>query len=575
MSPATRTRRFIIDSTPAMLLAALIWAVLAAMSYPPINFWPLAHVALVPLVILAVRGRPGLRRALVVYIVAVVWWLVMISWLTGVTIPGYIALCAYLGLYPVLFVVLLGRLARRLSLPLVFGVPLVWVSLEYIRGSWALTGFPWFTLGQSQPRLLIQIADFSGMYGVSFLVAMTAGALMDVLANPLVRPGAGRRRLGRTVRLAMVSWLVAIVGGIGYGTWRLVEYAGIAADQQPRPTVAVVQTDVPQSNKLAPDDEQNRRDFDKALALTEQAVASTPPDPGKPQLIVWPETMVPEALNDDAVSLFRRLGLAEYAAYRDGVATFAADHDVAILAGGRAALNWQPIDAQAGSAWRPGKRYNSAFLFGPDGQLIGRYDKIHRVVFGEYVPNWLGLRSVLVRLTPYDFDYSLDAGAQWVRFAVQWPGPAGQPRLLRFATPICFEDVVSYACRAMAYDNSGKRIDLLVNLTNDGWYPGSAQGYQHEQIARFRCVENRLPMARAVNRGVSGFIDSTGRITERVAVDGEHQMVAGWAARAITIDPRSTWFGRVGDLFALVSLVVVILWGILGVLVPKRMKEPD
>jgi apolipoprotein N-acyltransferase len=574
MSPATRTRRFIIDSTPAMLLAALIWALLMALSYPPVNLWPLAHVALVPLVILAVRGRPGLRRALAVYFVAVGWWLVMVSWLTGVTVPGYIALCLYLGLYPMLFVVVLGWLHRRLNLPLVFGVPLVWVSLEYLRGSWALTGFPWFTLGQSQPRLLIQIADFAGMYGVSFLVAMAAGAIMDVLANPLVRPGPGRRKLGRTVRLAVVCWLIGMFGSIGYGTWRLIEYAGIAADQSAQPTVAVIQTDVPQSNKLAPDDQKNRRDFDKALALTEKALAADYPEQPTPQLVVWPETMVPEALNEDAVSLFRRLGLAEYAAYRDGVATFAADHDVAILAGGRAALNWKPIDAQAGSAWRPGKRYNSAFLFGPDGQLIGRYDKVHRVVFGEYVPNWLGLRSVLVKLTPYDFDYSLDAGTQWVRFAVQWPDQAGQPRLLRFATPICFEDVVSYACRAMAYDNSGKRIDLLVNLTNDGWYPGSVQGYQHEQIARFRCVENRLPMARAVNRGVSGFIDSTGRITDRVTVDGEHQMVAGWAADTITFDPRSTWFGKVGDLFALLVLVLSIIWAMLGALVRKRIKEP-
>ena len=115
---------------------------------------------------------------------------------------------------------------------------------------------------------------------------------------------------------------------------------------------------------------------------------------------------------------------------------------------------------------------------------------------------------------------------------------------------------------------------VLVNLTNDGWYPGTSQAIQHERIARFRCVENRAPMARAVNRGVSGFIDSTGRAHDPVVVDGRRQMVAGVATADLHADARTTLFARVGDLFAQLCAVATILLLVVGLVRGRRIVQP-
>ena len=224
----------------------------------------------------------------------------------------------------------------------------------------------------------------------------------------------------------------------------------------------------------------------------------------------------------------------------------------------------------------PRERYNAAYLIGPDGTVADRYDKVHRVPFGEYLPfkrsaPWL--HGWLLALTPYEEDYSLDRGVSVEPLTLSaraGAAGAGRERAVRVGTPICFEDVVSGVCRAMVYGGDGeKRVDLLMNLTNDGWYPGMAEGPQHEQIARFRCVENRVPMARSVNRGVSSLIDSCGRVVERVEVDGRRQMVAGVAGGRLHFDPRRTVFGRIGNAVA-IGCVILSAIALAGCLVRRR-----
>jgi apolipoprotein N-acyltransferase len=127
---------------------------------------------------------------------------------------------------------------------------------------------------------------------------------------------------------------------------------------------------------------------------------------------------------------------------------------------------------------------------------------------------------------------------------------------VRVVTPICFEDAVSPLVRRMIYDERGhKRADVIVNLTNDGWFAGRHQRYQHLQIAVLRSIENRVPTARSVNTGVSGFIDSAGRIGPLVRVDGRAVLVDGFAVQGVMADSRHTLFGRVG------SIPVFILLG--------------
>ena len=200
------------------------------------------------------------------------------------------------------------------------------------------------------------------------------------------------------------------------------------------------------------------------------------------------------------------------------------------------------------------------------------YDKIHRVPFGEYIP-WVesvpAMKRLFIKyLSPYEV--RLHDPPRSTLDVVRYRSPPSTSSALAdaastgsayFATPICFEDAVARVTRRMVYGtNSHKRADMLVNLTNDGWYAGSHQGPQHFQIAVFRCIETRTPMARSVNTGISGFIDSAGRVGPIAVNNGKTQQVEATAAHTVRFDPRVTLFSRLGHGPAiLLTLVTVAL----------------
>jgi apolipoprotein N-acyltransferase len=452
---------------------------------------------------------------------------------------------------------------RRVGLPLFIAVPVIWVAVELARGL-VLTGFPWFLLGHSQPTVMIQVADFAGAYGVSFVVALTAGLVVDLLTMPLIRAGRG---VNPAIAAGLATWLVVTLGALGYGGWRM----GQAVESSRSLNIAVVQTDVPQSNKLAPTNEQDLEHFNTMLQLSRRAMASDP------DLIVWPETAVPRPINAESYRVFDNVAQGEiWRSYRDQLLQFAQTHDVQMIVGGHRITGWsvRREPSRGGEYYRPGRRYNVAYLLGPRRGLADRYAKVHRVPFGEYVlfeqtlpwlADWLRV------LAPVP-GYSLSPGQAFNLLHV-YPDPARKTEPWRIGAPICFEDAFSYACREMVYDGGAKRADLLVNLTNDGWYPGTGQPLQHEQLARFRCVENRVPMARAVNRGVSAVLDSSGRVIDTVTVNGKRRLVAGVVTAEVHADARSTLFGRIGDLLAEVCAVVTMGLLLLGLLRGRRVVQ--
>ncbi len=565
MTPTSHAMRVSIRSPLVIAFLLAMWVLLRWASYPWPNYWLPAHLSLVPLSLLAVRAESTKQLLRWTYAAGVAFWAIGCIWLFNVASYGYLVLGIYMGVYPMLYVLLLRTVSRGLHLPLFFAVPMVWVSVEYVRG-FMFSGMPWFGLGHSQPTQLIQIADLFGSYGVSFVVAMSAGVLCDLLTQPLIAPGGGP---GKTVRLALVSWLLVMIGTIGYGQWRLGQAPG---DNAPTLRVAVIQTDVPLDSKWEREKEQTRHtearrqaelaEFDDVDELTRSAAAE------QPDLIVWPETTMPRPINrtlieQSAIPLRQALEAGRapddqrdayiyWAAaldYQQRVHRLAIDTGAALIIGGHAFPD--PVNAST-------KRHNSAYLISPEGQTLDRYDKVHRVPFGEYVlfeETFPWLAVFLRKIAPLP-GYSLQPGEN-VR-PLAWPSDDAD-ELLVIGTPICFEDIVSYVCREMIYKSGRKRGHLLVNLTNDGWFPGTAEAPQHEQIARFRCIENRVPMARSVNRGVSGFIDSSGRIISRVEVDGRTQEVAGYAVADLRLDSRSTLFGRIGNLFAVVCVGLTLV----------------
>ena len=395
---------------------------------------------------------------------------------------------------------------------------------------------------------MVQIADLFGEHGVGFLVAMTNGLVVDLLAWPWIRRRHGAVGPNTALVVPALAWLGAFVGAWGYGHYRIGQFDA-SAPSAAQIRVAVVQTNVPQDNKNNPSPQQLIQDWQRLLALTHQAAGGKGTD-----LVVWPETMVPAGLNDEAVAQYS-LSDSLLGMFHRQIQSLARELETHLVVGAHGYDDWKTVPPHdtVPSYRVPTKRYNTVYLYRTDGtQWTQRYDKIHRVPFGEYIPwvdRWPWLKQRFVKhLSPYDSDYTLQPGRALTLFPVSPQGDASTAKqTLRISTPVCFEDAVARVTRTMVFGEGGlKRTDLLINLTNDGWYAGTHQGPQHLQNAVLRCVENRVPMARSVNTGISGFIDSVGRVGPLVTEDGRHQQVEGTATHTMVVDTRQTVFGRWG-----------------------------
>jgi apolipoprotein N-acyltransferase len=596
-SPAGHSARMQVRSVRTHLIVAAVSLFLLLLAFPQPGWGWLAHLAFVPLTILALRSARPRMLAGTLYAVNAVWWIYMLRWLMPVTGGGSVLLALYMAVYLPLAMLFVRFLAGRYKCAMVLLLPLVWTSMEFIRGIFLSGGFGWYAISHTQAPFdpshaagrLMQVADLFGEHGVTFLVMMTNGWLVDLVSRPWVRvDGTGRRRRSRTVLASTLLWALSMSFAIGYGQFRI----GQTPTDGPSLVVSVIQTDVPQSNKDRATYEQAIEDWTNLLKMTARAAETAP----KPDLIVWSETVVPAAINEEETDS----AYAEALYWQDFDASTIKDDpmketfeayaselkidveqvpgrlaDYAMLRAEipghikRMATALQtPIIVGASSRYRSlNQRFNSSYLALPSGEFAPmHYDKMYRVPFGEYVP-WVEnigfLKKLFVEyLTPHKQDYSLNAGAGPVVFEVPVGGavsadeaaeaelPATDRQTLqhvvRVVTPICFEDTIPRATRKMVYEGGVKQADLIANQTNDGWFAGSYEPIQHLQVATYRSVELRVPSVRSVNRGVSGFIDSSGRITQVVEVDGKREMVPGYANARVYLDARSTLFGRIG-----------------------------
>lgn len=535
-------------------------AILLALAFPRPGLGFVAWVALVPVAILAQRSSSLRRLWWSTLLVSWVWWIFMIWWLKPVAGAGHVVLSAYLALYLPLAMGLLRWMSHRLGAVCGVALPVVWVSLEMVRGTIVAGGFGWFALSHTQapylpehaPGRIIQIADLFGEHGVSFLLAMTNGLLVDLLIRPLFAPvPGGRRRMNRSLQAMMLLWLGMVGGAWAYGQWRIGQWPVVIRSG---PQVALVQTNIVQNNKDNPTPQQMQQDWLATIKLSGEAAVQQP----RPDLLAWPESTPPGSIDPDSRGVNQRFN-----DFHEQIAQTARSNQLNLLIGAIARLNWQANEV---GELRPHRKYNSVFFYDRSGrQSATRYDKIHRVPFGEYLP-WIetfpGLKKWFIKyLTPYDYDYTIHAGGSIRLFGIPITVD-GQRTDVRIATPICFEDTVGRLCRRMVYEKGRKRADMILNLTNDGWFAGSAQPIQHFQIAVYRSIENRVPTARCVNTGISGMIDSVGRVGPQIQQD-----VDGYVAAALKLDLRHTLYGRFGHLpvFLLIaaatSLVFLVPFG--------------
>jgi apolipoprotein N-acyltransferase len=498
---------------------------------PPADLWMLAWVAPLPWLALAgARQMPGDHPWRMLWSGGFAYWLLAIHWLRlphPATAIGWVALSAYLACYVVLFVWTTRRLVHRLAWPLVLAAPVAWMGCEQLRG-WVCGGFTFAGLGHTQWRwtTLIQAADAFGAVGVGGIV-MTVAA--GIAACAAARTPA-RRLLAGGVALAVPTLALA------YGTWRLAtvpEPPGKPLD------VLLVQGSIDTELKHDPAaGGQVARHYDE-LTLAGLAAGA-----GKPDLIVWPETMwrwglitidpaevlpesvVSEALGAEAAAALdpaerqaraRRVLEAERL---DALAAFARRYGAAWLVG---------LDRQEITPAAPGgaRHYNAAVFLDAAGARLGCYDKMHPVLFGERIP-WGDTFPWLYRLTP------LPAGLTPGRapVAVDLAG-----RIV--AANICYETAVPGAVRSMVRDlaAAGRRPDVLVNLTNDGWFWGSSELDMHLACGIFRAVEVRTPLVIAANTGFSAWIDGSGRLLAR----GPRRDTATLRAAVVPDGRESPW----------------------------------
>jgi apolipoprotein N-acyltransferase len=514
------------------LLAALA-GVLWACAFPKIGVAGFGWIA-PGLIAVSAAGKRGGESFRIGYVAGLAYYLISLYWLLlipyrwhGVPLgpgAGWLALGAFLALFTGGWVWALNRFSG-LAQEEVIGntVPNAW----YGRLRWTLFGaafwvmeemvlarvfggFPWDLLGVSQYQMtpLIQFVSVTGVYGVSFLMVWFSLSLGCAGVMLLRRPGA------RSVWVAEVFLpMLVVAGAFNFGFRELRQE--IPAERTVK--VAMIQPSIPQTliwNQGA--DAQRLREV---LRVSEEALTN------KPDLLLWPEAAVPSLLRYDQETF-------------DAITGLARKHGVWMILG---ADDMEPKPGAKNSKER--LFFNCSFLIDPAGKLMERYVKRNLVMFGEYVPlrDWL---PFLGWFTPIDGGFTPGKG----------PIPFALPSLkLKVSTLICYEDIFAH----LGPDSSGEDIDFLINLTNDGWFGEGAAQWQHAVTGLFRAIENRRPLVRCTNNGLTCWIDSFGRLHHQTTggVYGPGFMVADIP---VSRPESPTFYNRHGDVFGWGCVILAI-----------------
>lgn len=485
-------------ATPLLLTPALLSGAMMILIFPRAGLHALAWVCLVPLIVMMLcrpQASPVLQgiTAGTLYHIGLVYW-VVVSMHTYGGVPRPLAavllvlLCAVLSAYIALPLWCSAYIRDRTGIRITLTLPICWVAAEHVK-SWMLTGFPWELLGYSQFENLhlIQIADITGVYGLSFLI-VSVNCAIAAAVHALIE----RRR---PAALELCWALVLIAATLLYGRMRVQEFRD---PDGPRIAALLVQPNIPQDLKWDPAflDETLRRLF----RLSTQVLAE-PAD-----LIIWPESATPFFFQSEP----------DYQAH----VVSTVQHSGARL------LLGSPSFEDTGSGVR---YFNSAFLLEPGGSVAGRYDKLHLVPWGEYVP-LQRLFPFVNRLVAGIGDFSPGAGIRLL--------PAGQATL---ATLVCYEIIFPNLTRMFVRLGG----TCIVNITNDAWFGRTCAPYQHLSMAVLRAVENKRFLLRAANTGISAVIAPTGQIMAQTALFTE----AALPAEVTSLD-RMTVYTRIGDVFA-------------------------
>jgi apolipoprotein N-acyltransferase len=493
------------------ILLSILSGVMLTMAFPPGKPDWIIWVSIIPLLKsienenMSTAFRLGIITGLTHYITLLYWITNVLSTYGGLNIIFSISLlvllCLYLSVYTGIFAMIVSKLDR--SPFMVITIAGIWVALEYLR-TFLFTGFPWCLLGHSQygHLSLIQIADMSGVYGISFLIVCVnvTGFLLFPKKDPELNPK-------KPIIVGLILSSILISGTIMYGNYRLKEHDDTSKKEN-NIVVAIVQGNIDQSIKWERGFQ--RETIEKYMSLTRPCFK------WRPKIIVWPETAIPFFFNKDKPES-KQL------------------YKIPMESGANFIFGCPAYKRENGKT----EYFNRVIYISPEGKIEGQYDKNHLVPFGEYVP-LKKLLPFVYRLVPSAGDFS--SGNKII--PLQLPGlPSG--------VLICYEIIFPDISR----EHVMKGAKILINLTNDAWFGFSSAPYQHLYMSLFRAIENRRPIIRAANTGFSAFIDPCGRILKRGELFTEEILIG----RIIPADNPITFYTRYGDIFAYSMIILCLI----------------
>jgi len=505
-------------------LLVLLSAALQILIFPLPNLYMLGWVAITPLLIAILRARQPhtlqlragikllpaspLQAFVLAYVCGILWYAGTCYWIYsvmhqygGVNTPAGIGIlilfCLYLALYHGVFGLLVSLLAGNspFNLRALLLSPVVWVAVELARTR--ITGFPWGLLGTTQVDNipLSRIASVTGVYGISFEIMLVNAAFA---AAYLVQREKRKRLLLATIAAA----LILQAGSLVPVPPRLADHSAV-----------LVQANVP----ILEGSDWTKQYFNQTLRDLTEVSLDSHGSPSHPDLIVWPENPAPFYTSDPL--------------FRDAVSNDARQANAWLLAGGIGIRNASATPAQ------PTEIYNSASLVSPSGEWVARYDKVHLVPFGEYVP-FKQLFSFAGGLTKEVGDFS--------RGTSRSPLDAGGTKLGVF---VCYESIFPDEVRQFAKNGA----QVLVNISNDGWYGDSGAYAQHLKQSRMRATENNRWLLLDTNTGVTAAVDPNGQIVASAPRKTRTALRAPYA-----LSNATTFYTRHGDWFAYLCAIISV-----------------
>lgn len=482
------------------------------------SFWPMVLVGLIPL-FYTVQVLSGRKLALTVLLAGFVHYSFQMYWIVNVlkqygglhiiiAVAALMLLAVYMSLYLILFA-LAARLVFRKqnNFCILWMLPLLWVGLDWLR-SWLFTGLPWMDLGYALagvPRL-IQLADITGHFGITFLVVQL-NLFFFLCLQRLYTYGEKRKLsfLRDTLPIFCLLLAVGIYSGVRYKNMT----NHLAGSDLKQLNVGIVQGNIDQNLKW--NEKLQRHSVDKYLNLTQILFKDD-----SPQVVVWPETALPF--------------YPTRSRYTEMLKSATEYYDFSLITG---APWFEIIDLEKKKV----NYYNSALMLTPDGTYAGSYHKSHLVPFGEYVP----FKKFFPFIQPL-----VEAAGDFTAGSVEHPLKWNESRA---GLLICFESIFPEISRKWVASGA----NYLVNLTNDAWYGFSSAPHHTLAMTVFRAVETRRNLVRSANTGISGIIDARGELLER------SPLFKPWAAaRKIALLEEKTIFVKYGYLFAPFSFLLSV-----------------